>query len=109
FDEWLDYYKSVSLISEKNVYDRMANAEDPDGVYEVPWKLRHTFYDSYGKTAVSTKGTTDNLMDYTKGTHLAEWQWDMMTAPAVFEAIFDTDEEGMAIGAFLILPVLNGE
>jgi hypothetical protein len=28
FDEWLDYYKTVSIISEKNVYDRMANAED---------------------------------------------------------------------------------
>jgi hypothetical protein len=60
------------------------------------WKLRHTFDDSYGKTAVSTKGTTANLMDYNKGSHLAKWQWDMMTVPAVFDGVLDTDEEAMS-------------
>ncbi|MDR1203628.1 MAG: hypothetical protein LBL58_18625, partial [Tannerellaceae bacterium] len=59
------------------------------------WKLKHTFDDSYGKTAAATEGTTDNLMDYNKGAHLAKWQWDVMREPAIFDGVFDSDEEGM--------------
>ncbi len=60
------------------------------------WKLRHTFDDSYGKTAQATEGTTNNLMDYNNGIALAKWQWDQLREPAVFDGWFDGDEEGMA-------------
>ncbi len=61
------------------------------------WKLRHTFDESYGKTAQATQGTTNNLMDYNRGTALAKWQWDMMSAPAIFDGVLDSDEEGMKL------------
>jgi hypothetical protein len=34
-------------------------------------------------------------MDYNKGAHLAKWQWDVMREPAIFDGVFDSDEEGM--------------
>ncbi len=61
------------------------------------WKLRHTFDESYGNTAQATQGTTNNLMDYNRGTALAKWQWDMMSAPAIFDGVLDSDEEAMKI------------
>ncbi|MCL2593325.1 MAG: hypothetical protein FWD82_08190, partial [Defluviitaleaceae bacterium] len=54
---------------------------------------------SYGSTAVSMKGKTDNLMDYSFGTHLAKWQWRQMNEPAILGAIFDSDEDGMWLGS----------
>ncbi len=59
------------------------------------FKLCHTFDKVYGKAAVATQGTTNNLMDYSNGTHIAKWQWDQIYNPAVFNAVFDKDEEGM--------------
>jgi hypothetical protein len=56
FDEWLDYYKSVSLISEKNVYDRMANAENPESViFSTPQGQQCDYsYDEKTKTYTIT-------------------------------------------------------
>jgi hypothetical protein len=67
------------------------------------WKMRHTFDAAYGKTAEATEGTTDNLMDYDNGTHLAKWQWDMMSEPAIFDGVLDKDEEGMMMTRINIL------
>lgn len=64
------------------------------------WKLRHTFDESYGKTAQATQGTTNNLMDYNGGMALAKWQWDMMSAPAIFDGVFDSDEEAMKLSDY---------
>ncbi len=61
------------------------------------WKLRHTFDDSYGKTAQATEGSTNNLMDYHNSTALAKWQWDEMSVPAIFDGVFDGDEEAMQV------------
>ena len=55
-------------------------------------KLRHTFDNDYGKLV-----TTDNLMDYGTGTHLAKWQWDAMFDPALIINPFEGDEEGMSL------------
>jgi len=54
-------------------------------------KLRHTFDNDYGKLV-----TTDNLMDYSSGTHLAKWQWDVIFDPALLVSPFESDEEGMS-------------
>ena len=68
------------------------------------WKLRHTFDDSYGQTAVGMQGKTNNLMDYASGTHLAKWQWDIMSVPAIFDGILDGDEEAMFASGWAISP-----
>ena len=45
--------------------------------------LQHTFDAEYGK---GTQGTTNNLLDYAKGTSLAAFQWNIMANPAIFTA-----------------------
>ena len=56
------------------------------------WRLTHTF-DDYGDRM--KKSTTDNLMDYANGTHLAKWQWEYINDPAWFTNPFEGDEAGM--------------
>ena len=57
------------------------------------WRLTHTF-DDYGDRM--KKSTTDNLMDYANGTHLAKWQWEQINDPAWFTNPFEGDEEAMS-------------
>ena len=71
------------------------------------WRLRHTFDSSYGNTAVSMQGRTNNLMDYSNGTHLAKWQWNQMNEPAILGAIFDSDEEAEWRGMRCLAPRPN--
>ena len=52
--------------------------------------LQHTFDAEYGK---GTQNTTNNLLDYAKGTSLAAFQWNIMANPAIFTAT-DKAEEG---------------
>ena len=54
------------------------------------WRLTHTF-DDYGDRM--KKSTTDNLMDYANGTHLAKWQWEQLNDPAWFTNPFEGDEK----------------
>jgi hypothetical protein len=57
------------------------------------FKLRHTFDSDYG--GILKQGSTDNLMDYGTGTHLAKWQWDMLFDPALLVSPFESDKSGM--------------
>jgi hypothetical protein len=43
-------------------------------------------------------------MDYNKGAHLAKWQWDVMREPAIFDGVFDSDQEGMMAATSSLLP-----
>jgi hypothetical protein len=54
--------------------------------------LKHTFDKDYG----ITQGITDNLMDYSGKTHIAKWQWDLLSDPGIAQGIFDGDEDGMS-------------
>ena len=54
------------------------------------FKLRHTFDNDYGSLK-----TINNLMDYSGGTHLAKWQWDVIFDPALLVSPFEGDEAGM--------------
>ncbi len=60
------------------------------------FKLQHTFDKEYGNQAAAQKGKTDNLMDYSGGTHLAKWQWDEIFSPALLVNPFEGDEAGMS-------------
>jgi hypothetical protein len=66
------------------------------------FKLRHSFDNDYGKAAEATKNTSNNLMDYHSGTHIAKWQWDQIYNPAILNAVFDRDEEAMVQGTYTI-------
>lgn len=59
------------------------------------FRLQHTFDGEYGSVAKSLQGQTDNLMDYSSGTHLAKWQWDEIHDPALLVNPFEGDEDGM--------------
>ncbi|KAA6344576.1 hypothetical protein EZS27_007810 [termite gut metagenome] len=59
------------------------------------WKLSHTFDSTYG--GVLAENSTNNLMDYANGADIAKWQWDVMSVPAIFDGVFDSDEEAMFI------------
>ncbi|MDR2038615.1 MAG: hypothetical protein LBQ60_11895, partial [Bacteroidales bacterium] len=60
--------------------------------------LKHTFDKDYG----ITQGVTDNLMDYSGKTHLAKWQWDLLSDPGIAQGVFDRDQDGMKAGEFAI-------
>ncbi|MDR0891519.1 MAG: hypothetical protein LBN24_02795, partial [Mediterranea sp.] len=53
--------------------------------------LRHTFDSFYG--GVLKQGDTDNLMDYSDGTFLGKWQWDIIGAPAIWTSPFAADDK----------------
>ena len=66
--------------------------------------LQHTFDSEYaGK---KSQDTSSNLMDYTKGTSLAAFQWNIMANPAIFTAT-DKAEEGAFGGGIAISPDLK--
>ncbi|MCL2417125.1 MAG: hypothetical protein FWD02_04230 [Bacteroidales bacterium] len=58
------------------------------------FQLRHTFDNAYG---LAQNALPHNLMDYSLGTHLAKWQWDLMFAPGIVMRVFERDEDAMAI------------
>jgi hypothetical protein len=41
--------------------------------------------------------STDNLMDYNDGTHIAKWQWDLIHDPGVIVRVFERDKDAMDI------------
>jgi hypothetical protein len=59
--------------------------------------LRHTFDSFYG--GVLKQGDTDNLMDYSDGTFLGKWQWDIIGAPAIWTSPFAADAKSEAVAA----------
>ena len=58
------------------------------------FRLRHTF-ESY---PALTKGSTDNLMDYGKGTRLHKYQWDLVHNPEAMLGWFQQEEENAYYG-----------
>lgn len=54
------------------------------------FRLDHPFQDFPSPAS----GQTDNLMDYALGTHLQQYQWDLIHNPAANWTLFDGDEEG---------------
>lgn len=59
------------------------------------FRLDHSFHDFPSLTP----GETDNLMDYSMGTHLQKYQWDLIHNPAANWTLFDGDEEGEYVTA----------
>jgi hypothetical protein len=55
--------------------------------------LKHPFDSDYKIPALST----DNLMDYTGGTHIAKWQWDLIHDPGVIVRVFERDRDAMRV------------
>jgi hypothetical protein len=53
--------------------------------------LKHPFDNDYKIPALST----DNLMDYADGTHLAKWQWDLIHDPGIILRVFERDKDAM--------------
>jgi hypothetical protein len=53
------------------------------------FSLKHPFDNDYKMPALST----DNLMDYNDGTHIAKWQWDLIHDPGVILRVFERDED----------------
>jgi hypothetical protein len=58
------------------------------------FRLRHTF----SEHPTLTKGTTNNLMDYTDSTHLFKYQWDYIHDPEAMIALWQDEEEGAKYG-----------
>lgn len=54
------------------------------------FRLRHTFSPEDFKAA---QGTTDNLMDYNKGTNLKKYQWDNIHDPEAMVSWLEGEEE----------------
>jgi hypothetical protein len=61
------------------------------------FSLKHTFDDSYK----IPQSTTDNLMDYSNGSRLAKWQWDLVNDPGVIIRVFEKDEDAMKNQIFI--------
>ena len=57
------------------------------------FRLEHTF----GKYPALIQGTTDNLMDYNRGTRLNKYQWEYMHNPVAVLGLFEGDEEGASV------------
>jgi hypothetical protein len=55
--------------------------------------LKHPFDNDYKIPAFST----DNLMDYTGGTHIAKWQWDLIHDPGIILRVFERDKDAMRV------------
>jgi hypothetical protein len=58
------------------------------------YTLEHVFSNAIG---LST-GTTDNLMDYTKGYELLKYQWDVIHSPGHVWGIFEGDDASASVG-----------
>lgn len=68
---------------------RLVAHEIAHGVYN----LDHIFEKAYG----IKQGTTDNLLDYNDGDQLAQYQWNLIKEPGFAWALFEKDEDNMAI------------
>ncbi|MEZ5042543.1 MAG: fibronectin type III domain-containing protein [Saprospiraceae bacterium] len=77
-------YKAA-LTSEQS-YSKTIAHELAHGAYH----LDHPF-DAFPN---QQKGSTNNLMDYALGTHLQQYQWDLIHHPQANWTLFDGDEEG---------------
>jgi hypothetical protein len=53
------------------------------------FSLKHPFDNDYKMPVLST----DNLMDYNDGTHIAKWQWDLIHDPGVIVRVFERDKD----------------
>jgi hypothetical protein len=58
------------------------------------FNLRHTF-DNYG---YSQNELPQNLMDYSLGTNLFKFQWDLVHDPALALGLFDSDDDAKSYG-----------
>lgn len=54
------------------------------------FRLQH-LWEEYSELKINT---TDNLMDYTSGTKLLKFQWDLIHDPVAVIGLFEDDEEG---------------
>jgi hypothetical protein len=57
------------------------------------FSLKHPFDNDYKMPMLST----DNLMDYNDGNHIAKWQWDLIHDPGVILRVFERDEDAMRV------------
>ena len=66
--------------------------------------LQHTFDRQYGGN--ETRGKTDNLMDYTKGTQLDAFQWEILAhnAPKIVASVVDGAEDNWFSGSIVVTP-----
>lgn len=55
---------------------------------------------AWGETE-SLKGSTDNLMDYSNGTHLIKQQWEGLRNPAPGFSFLDGDEDGSSVSMYM--------
>jgi hypothetical protein len=60
------------------------------------FRLKHTF----SEHPTLTKGTTNNLMDYSDSTHLFKYQWDYIHDPEAMMALWQDEEEGELISKY---------
>lgn len=67
------------------------------------FNLHHTFMEENFRVQ---RETTDNLMDYTGGTKLYKYQWDMMRYPPIVMGVFESDEEAESAIVVKIPPEL---
>lgn len=58
------------------------------------FRLQH-LWEEYSELKINT---TDNLMDYTSGTKLVKFQWDLIHNPVAVLGLFEDDEEGAMVG-----------
>ncbi len=64
------------FLSRASDLERLVAHELGHGIFT----LHHTFDENYGGS--SSIATTDNLMDYAGGKHLAAFQWNTLANPA---------------------------
>ena len=66
--------------------------------------LQHTFDRQYGGN--ETRGKTENLMDYTDGTNLDAFQWEILAhnAPKIVASVVDGAEDNWFAGSIVVTP-----
>jgi hypothetical protein len=70
------------------------------------FRLRHTFSDESFNVP---QGTTDNLMDYNKGTNLKKYQWDGMRSQEAMVSWMEGEEESALTTETFTTQLKNGE
>jgi hypothetical protein len=87
-DKQFGYIFTQGFPEEDRLYIAAAH-ELGHGVF----RLEHTFSSDYKVPQFMT----NNLMDYTNGTHIAKWQWDLIHDPGVVVRVFEKDKDAMDI------------
>lgn len=75
----------------------------PTFAHTVAHELGHglgALQHAWGETE-SLKGSTDNLMDYSNGTHLIKQQWESLRNPAPVLSFLDGDEDGSSVSMYM--------